>query len=374
MNKWLTVCGLIFSVIGCRQHYDPPIISSGVVYLVVEANLNPQGVTSILLTRSVPLGRGSAIKPELNAQVTVEGRDNSIRPLSSIGNGRYNNSNLGLTIGNDYRLHIKTIDGKEYLSEYVKARKTPVIDSIGYELENKGLRVQAYAHDLTKQTRYYRWDFDETWEIHSTYPSVYIYDVPTKNIRSRVFPAEDVQICFKYETSSTINLGNSTKLQDDIIYKAPVQFIPSESEKLSVRYSILLRQYGMDKEAYNFYELMKKNTEEIGNIFSPQPSEVRGNIRNPNDAKEYVLRYVTASTVEEKRAFIVIPWNFRQNCNSIDVPDIADSIRFYFGPGANLIPYQYTIPPIGKPYYTGSEKECVDCTTRGGSTTRPSYW
>jgi hypothetical protein len=130
----------------------------------------------------------------------------------------------------------------------------------------------------------------------------------------------------------------------------------------------------MDKEAYNFYELMKKNTEEIGNIFSPQPSEVRGNIRNPNDAKEYVLGYVTASTVEEKRTFIVIPWNFRQNCNSINVPDIADSIRFYFGPGAVLIPYQYTIPPTGLPYYTGSGKECVDCTTRGGSTTRPSYW
>src|SRR5690242_4625478 len=245
MNKWLTVCGLIFSVIGCRQHYDPPIISSGVVYLVVEANLNPQGVTSILLTRSVPLGRGSAIKPELNAQVTVEGRDNSIRPLSSIGNGRYNNSNLGLTIGTEYRLHIKTIDGKEYLSDYVKARKTPVIDSIGYEQESKGLRVQAHAHDVTKQTRYYRWDFDETWEIRSTFPSNLIYDNTTRppGIRNRIFPDEDVSVCWKYESSSSIVLANTTRLQDDNVYKAPVQFIPNGSEKLAVRYSILLRQY-----------------------------------------------------------------------------------------------------------------------------------
>lgn len=365
----------VFCVFACRQNYEPPVISSGAVFLVVEANLNPQGVTSILLTRSVPLGRGSAIKPELNAQVTVEGRDNSIRTLSSAGNGRYNNNNLGLSIGGDYRLHIKTNDGKEYLSDYVKARKTPVIDSIGYELESKGLRIQAYAHDVTKQTGYYRWDFDETWEIRSQYPTVYIYDVPTKKIRDRVFPAEDVSVCYKYETSSAIVLANSTKLQDDIIYKAPVQFIPSGSEKLGVRYSILLRQYGLDKEAYNFYELMKKNTEEIGNIFSPQPSEVRGNIRNPNDGKEYVLGYVTASTVEEKRTFIVIPWNFRQTCSSVKVPDIPDSVTYYFGPNGFLMPYLYDrSPPVPPPYYMGSEIPCVDCTRRGGSTTRPSYW
>lgn len=375
MKSRFTVLILVFCGFACRQNYDPPVISSGAVFLVVEANLNPQGMTSILLTRSVPLGKGSAIKPESNAQVTVEGRDNSIRALASIGNGRYNNSNLGLTVGEDYRLHIKTTDGRDYLSDYVKARKSPVIDSIGYELESKGLRVQAYAHDVTKQTRYYRWDFDETWEIHSQFPSIFIYDVPTKKIRPRVFPDEDVAICYKYETSSTINLANSTKLLDDIIYKAPVQFIPSGSEKLGVRYSMLLRQYGLDKEAYNFYELMKKNTEEIGNIFSPQPSEVRGNIRNPNDAKEYVLGYVTASTVEEKRIFIVIPWNFRQLCSSVKVPDNPDSINYFFGPGGYLIPYEYNPQPaIPPPYYMGSELPCVDCTRRGGNLTRPSYW
>jgi hypothetical protein len=337
----------------------------------VEANLNPQGLTSILLTKSVPLGRGSAIKPELNAQVTVEGKDNSIRPLSSIGNGRYNNNNLGLTIGTEYRLHIKTTDGKEYQSDYVKAKKTPVIDSIGYELEREGLRVQAHAHDVTKQTRYYRWDWDETWEIRSTFPSNLIYDPIIKNIRNRNYPDEDVSVCWKYESSSTIILANSTRLQDDIIYKAPVQFIPNGSEKLAVRYSILLRQYALDKDAYNFYELMRKNTEDIGNIFSPQPSEIRGNIKNINDEREYVLGYVTASTVEEQRKFIQIPWRFFMSCNIIRVPDIPDSVKFYFGPGGPLIPFAYDNPP---PYYSGSEPQCVDCTRRSGSLKKPSYW
>jgi hypothetical protein len=371
MKRILIMWVILLAAVSCRQRYDPPVISTGNTFLVVEANLNPEGLTSILLTKSVPLGRGSAIKPELNAQVTVEGKDNSIRLLSGIGNGRYNNPNLGLTIGTEYRLHIKTNDGKEYSSDYVKAKKTPVIDSIGYEREAEGLRVQAHAHDVTKQTRYYRWDFDETWEIRSNFPSNFIYDATIKKIRNRIYPDEDVSVCWKYETSSTIILANSTRLQDDIIYKAPVQFISNGSEKLAVRYSILLRQYALDKEAYNFYELMRKNTEDIGNIFSPQPSEIRGNIKNVNDPREYVLGYVTASTVEEQRKFIQIPWGFFMNCNVTRVPDIADSIKFFFGPGGPLIPYAYDNPP---PYYSGSEPECVDCTRRGGNTKKPSYW
>lgn len=371
MKRMIIMWVILLAAVSCRQRYDPPVISSGAVFLVVEANLNPQGLTSILLTRSVPLGKGSAIKPELGALVTVEGKDNSIRQLSGIGNGRYNNANLGLTIGSEYRLHIKTGDGKDYLSDYIKARKTPVIDSIGYELESGGLRVQAYAHDITKQSRYYRWDFEETWEIHSIFSSSYIYDASIKDIRNRIFPDEDVSVCWKYETSSAIILANSTRLADDNIYKAPVQFIPNGSEKLAVRYSILLRQYALDREAYNFYELMKKNTEDIGNIFSPQPSEIRGNIKNVNDDKEYVLGYVTASTVEEQRKFIQIPWHFFQLCEITRVPDIPDSIKFFFGPGGPLIPFAYDFPP---PTYSGSSPQCVDCTRRGGSTKKPSYW
>jgi hypothetical protein len=371
MKRIAIILMIVVAAVGCKQRYDPPVISSGTSYLVVEANLNPNGLTSILLTRSVPLGRTSAIKPETNAQVTVEGKDNSVRSLTHIGNGRYNNSNLGLTIGNEYRLHILTVAGKEYVSEYVKAKKTPVVDSITYERESEGLRIHAHAHDVTKQTRYYRWDFDETWEINSRFPSAYIYDNTTQKIRSRIFPQEEVSVCWKYDFSSTIVLANTTRLQEDVIFKAPVQFIANGSEKLSVRYSILLRQYALDKEAYNFYELMRKNTEDIGNIFSPQPSEIRGNISNADDPREYVLGYVTASTVESLRTFIRIPWNYFQDCRITVVPDRPDSIKFYFGPGGSLIPFAYDNPP---PSYSGSAPECVDCTRRGGNTTRPSYW
>ncbi|MEO5564953.1 MAG: DUF4249 domain-containing protein, partial [Chitinophagaceae bacterium] len=355
----VAICGLV----ACRQRYDPPVNSAKKAFLVVEANLNPQGPATISLTRTLPLETGGTVKGELNAQVTVEGKDNTTRTLVGLGNGRYTSINLNLIINNEYRLRIKTTDGKEYVSAFMKAKKTPVIDSIGWEKEKDGMRIYANTKDVANSTRYYRWDFDETWEIRSVFFSAYIYDNGV--IRNRIFPAEACNVCWKYSTSSTIVLANSTRLANDVIFKAPIQFIENGSEKLYIRYSIMLRQYALDREAYNFFELMRKNTEDIGSLFSPQPSEIRGNITCVNDPTDYVLGYVTASTIEAKRQFIQVPWQFFQDCRIVRVPAIADSIKFFFGPGGNLIPFAYDDPP---PVYFGSTAECVDCRARGGST------
>jgi hypothetical protein len=355
----------------CRERFSPNVPSLEQSFLVVEGNLNAgRDSTVIRLTRTYKLDANASIKTEDKATVTVEGSDNTVRGLTWRGNGYYTSLDLNMVINTNYRLRIKTTTGKEYVSDFVKARETPLIDSISWEREEKGVRIFANTKDLTNNSRYYRWDFDETWEIRSFYHSFYIYQ--GNGVRRRVLPAEDVFFCWKYDISRSIPLANSTRLQNDVIYKAPIMFIPNKDERLSVRYSIFVRQYALDKEAYNFYELMKKNTEEIGSIFTPQPSEIRGNLDCVTDPSEYVLGYVTASTVKTQRIFIKVDsWQFPQNCPDFRVPDRPDSIAFYFASGA-LIPYDFFTDPDF--HYKGSYPECCDCTRRGGSLIKPSYW
>ena len=87
--------------------------------------------------------------------------------------GIYTSPNLNLVLNQEYRLRITTSNGKEYLSDYVIAKKTPLIDSLGFRQEDKGVQVYVNAHDDSNNTRYYRWDFDETWEIKSYYYSLF---------------------------------------------------------------------------------------------------------------------------------------------------------------------------------------------------------
>jgi len=362
----------LMTCFGCRDKFDAEVRAQEQSFLVVEGNLNPGNDSAIIrLTKTIGLDDQSRIVTENNAMVTVEGKDNTTRTLTGIGAGYYASPNLNLVIGTEYRLRIRTIPGREYLSEYVKARITPPIDSINSEELDGELWVYANTHDPSGSSRYYRWDFDETWEIRSTFYSEYIYDNSINRVRRRNLPAEEVFYCWKYDFSKAILLANSTNLQNDIIFKAPLTRIGFDNEKLAVRYSILVRQYALDKGAYDFFELMKRNTEEIGSVFSPQPSELNGNIRCISDPSEYVLGYVTVSTVQKTRAFATISRpEFRLNCITKTVTTSPDSTDFYFK-YKDYMPYTYD---LFEEVYLASFPKCVDCRERGGSLARPSYW
>lgn len=360
---------------GCREDYDLPLSSLPNSFLVVEGVLNAgSGPTIIRLTRTFKLDQNTTIRTENNAQLTVEGKNNSISSLTGTGNGNYISANLNLTTSNEYRLRIKTTDGKEYLSDYVKPKITPVIDSIGWRKNAEAVQVYVNTKDPSNTTRYYRWEYNETWEIRSYFKPYVIYQ--NGSIRDRIFPQEDVSVCWKYNSSSNILLANSIRLQADMINEAPLASIPVAHEKLFVRYSILVRQYALDPVAYNFFELMKRNSEDIGSFFSPQPSEIRGNLRCISNPDEYVIGYVTASTISEKRIFInaaqVAPWPDYTVCEETRVPNNRDSIN-YAVVVAGLMPYYHIVPPPAD-IYIFSKPTCVDCTKRGGSTLKPVFW
>lgn len=375
INYFILSVFIVFAVLSCKEPYKPTIISSDNSYLVVEGVLNAgSGPTSIRLSRSFKLDDTARLRGEQNASVMVEGKDNIIRQLSMTGDGIYTNPNLGLALNQEYRLKIITATGKEYLSDYVLAKKTPAIDSVGFVRNEKGVQIHASTHDNSNNTRYYRWDYDETWEIRTFYYSQYKYENGVVTPRDPLL--DDVSTCWKYDKSSSILIGSSASFQSDAIYRAPIVLIGNGDERLAVKYSILLRQYALDKKGYEFYEMMKKNTESLGSIFDAQPSEIRGNIRCTSNPGEPVIGYVSASDVEEKRIFITWSqlggWIFNQDCERYDIPNHPDSISAAYIMGLSIFSAIMNGPFISR--YEVSHLRCVDCRRRGGSLLKPPYW
>jgi hypothetical protein len=364
------IAGIIF-LAGCKEKYDLPLTSSNQSLLVVEGNLTVGGPTTIRLTKTFRLEDTAKVQPVNGAILRVEGKDNSSQPLASSGNGYYESPGLNLLPGNEYRLRIRTIDGKEYLSDYVRAQLAPAIDSISWRRTAEGVSIFANSHDPSNNTKYYRWEYVETWEYHSPYPPNIIYE--NDNMRPRVFPQEDVSTCWSTVLSSNILLANSLRLESDVISMAPLLSIPEGNYKISTRYSILVKQYALSREAYRFYELLKENTENLGGFFGPMPSEISGNITCISNPNEIVVGFVTASSVAEQRIFInnaeVAPWAKWPGCLQQEVPYHRDSIRFALAQG--MLPvYDQFFPPK----YVFATSMCVDCRERGGVTTRPAFW
>jgi hypothetical protein len=145
-------------------------------------------------------------------------------------------------------------------------------------------------------------DFNETWEIHSAFDAIVIYENGV--IRDKTATDPNMYECWKDASSTDILLGSSAKLVEDKIHLQPLHFIERGEERLGIRYSILVKQLVLDKEGYEFLEQMKKNTESLGSIFDPQASALRGNVVCTSHPKDLVIGYINVGTETRKRLFI----------------------------------------------------------------------
>jgi hypothetical protein len=198
--------------------------------------------------------------------------------------------------------------------------------------------------------------------------------------------AERITYCYGYQPSNSNIIINSTAaLLEDVVYRAPITKVPSTSEKLGIKYSILVTQTALTKDAYNFWDNLSKNTEKLGSIFDAQPSQISGNIHNIADASEPVIGYISAGTKQSKRIFISkldLPANYK-----FDYPYPCSIDTAYYTTPVNqlLVPLTSINTPVEAIYpdppttwtiigftYTKS-KPCVDCTIRG-RVAKPSFW
>ncbi len=364
----------------CKKPYNPPVVTAPNSYLVVEGVIDPGSDSTIINLSSTTNIGVKGVSPVIKAALIVEGaQQNNTYPLAEIGKGKYASPGLKLTGSKQYRLRIVLQSGKTYLSDFEDMKITPPIDSLNYIIQSGGLQITSAAHDVTNNTRYYRWLYNETWEFHPNFFSEYIYDGVHIMPRLR---NDFIYTCWGNDTSSNVILNSSAKLVQDVISGNPITFIPSTSEKIAVRYSILLKQYALTSNAYNFWQNLRKNTEQLGSIFDAQPSQLVGNIHCTTVSAEPVIGYVSVSTVSIKRIFIensklpawaTIP--FYTNCESDTVKYADVNARFQLNNGHPLlIPVGLAKDKSGITVgYIGSTPECVDCTLRG-SIKQPAFW
>ena len=378
---------IAFMASECKTPYAPHIAASNTNYLVVEGVINSgQDSTIINLSRTVPLSANVSASPELNAVVTVVDNQNASYPLQEIGNGKYASPSLNLDNTRQYRLKIVTSGGKTYQSDLEAVRNNPAIDSVGYILQSNGLQMYVNTHDPNNNTHYYRWDYREDWEFHAEYQSQFITN--GTEIVQRT-PDQQIYYCYTNDNSTTILVGSSAKLVQDVIYQSPLTQIPSTSEKVEMKYSILVKQYAMTPDEFDFWQNLKKNTEQLGSIFDPQPSNLNGNVHCITTPSETVIGYVGVTNVQQKRIFISsgqlpitwipqYPYQCEQDSNLFCKPSDGGCINQV---QQNLIPIgssELITSPIYQPSpiivgYLGTTQSCVDCTIRG-TKQQPAFW
>lgn len=265
MNKLIYILLLFIVTTSCEDVIDVNVPTEN-PRLVIDASLNWFKGTigneqEIKLTLTAPYFENS-VPSATGAQVQVMDTQNNVFLFIEEGmTGIYKNSNFLPQLNKTYYLTI------EYNNETYTASETlKSVASIEYvEQNNEGgfsgneTELKAFYTDPEDEENYYLFEF--------------ISDIP-------VIPSLEV---YKDE------FVNGNKI-----------FGFYTEEDLSTGDVVIIRNYGVSEQFYNYmFILLQQNSEEGGGPFETQPATVRGNCINQNNPENFPLGYFRLSEVDE---------------------------------------------------------------------------
>lgn len=398
---------LIFSLfIACRERYELPSEPSLSDALVVEGNILKGDTTVVKLTRVSAVAELS-VRPEIGASVAVEGDDNSLYNLVESEAGVYKVAPIDLNQSTKYRLRINAA-GEEYESDWRELINTSDIDSL-YWVRDNGVEIFVQSSGGDADSRYYKWDYDEVWDFYSVTTSHLFYNFIPQASGQSFLTCDSIEYngemyekcveeyivargdifndsmyhCWKYNTSGRIYVGTTTNLSDNVVL-APIRKIDDNGFELSSLYSILVKQTGLSREAYEFYKILGANSEGMGSIFDAQPSQLKTNLHCVSDPGEKVIGFIDATSVKSKRLFIrndeLSGWVYYPFAECLFSLDTISDLSPYMIDRLikqNLVPVGVKLmnefPPFGPAEYTVMNVFCMDCRLRGVHK-KPDFW
>ena len=383
-TKYFLLITLAVIVMTCVEPYTPSLEKYEDVLVIDGLVTNAQGPYTVKLSRSFryndPFG-----SPESDAYILLMDNQGNTTGFTEESPGIYRSGNPDFqgVIGRSYKLYVNTLSNEEYESEYVELKAVPGIENLYAQLEEHpatggtetGFQIYVDSYDPQNNTRYYRYEYEETWEFYVPYPSLYRYTYGELIPRT-----ESVHRCWMENRSTAIMTFTTDKLEQDVIEAFPVCFVSTSTNRLRAKYSILVKQYSLTGESYQFWEQMKNTHQNTGTLFDPQPTQINGNLYSLHDTETPVLGFFEASAVSEKRIFISrsdLPSGIKvtdqfKYCHSYYMVIGSSSIEKYMnkgwcivGPDATAtIFFGYGIIPF---------HDCCDCT-QTGTNIKPDYW
>lgn len=364
-NLLYIVLLVLFS--GCIEEYTPKNIEEVSDLLVIEGTITDHE-SVFKLSRSVGLSEQLTGEEVINdARVYVEIENGESLPGVMVGSGIYVVSTGILDENAKYRFYA-IVGGEEYRSEFLSPLFTPEIDSLSLTKRGSGdpVYVCVSTHDPADQSRYYLWSYKEHWEVKAELLANYgpmdgelgYFSLET---------SRNTYYCWGRDSSKTMLLGSSEKLSENLIYQNRLEEIPCSDDRISVLYYVKVKQLQIRKEAYDYYYNIQKNVEQTGSIFTPVPSEMKGNIRSATNPDLPVIGYIDVSTTTEKDLFsdgegLYEPPVRRCYAQITEDPEYAYPVYGYL----TYIPMMET---------TYAPHRCVDCRLKSKATKRkPDFW
>jgi hypothetical protein len=367
-TRYILLSAMMLFTGSCITEFIPETGDNADMLVVEGLITNKAGNTSVKLSKAQSLSGTTTGTSYTRCTVIITDDLGNMTPLYEKSSGIYiPDAAFTGVVGREYKLTIRTNNTSTsnftYESVPVKMIPVPSVDTIYYEKQlydtgpgafREGCQIWFDSHDPADKCHFYRWDYSETWMFQLPYV------VPNR-------------ICWMSANSNIINIKNTSRLSENRITGYPLTFISPENDKLSVKYSLLLNQYSISEDEFEYWEKLKKVNDEVGSLYDITPSFIPGNVTCIEDPTQDVLGYFSVSAVSSKRMYISSYFrglaDLYSKCpadtvNNLNVVTDLNRTRWVIEANDDAVPPFYVLTKI---------KGCADCTVRG-TKDKPSWW
>ena len=355
----------------CVSEFVPEINEENELLVVEGLITNQPEPYTIKVSRSLPVGTKTEARPVSECVVTVtDNMDVRIRFAETEPGTYVSPEGFIGSVGKSYKVNIIAPSAKgsrNYESFWSLMLPVAEIENLYYEKikvrdEDKDIfdveacQVYLDTYGNGTESKNLRWEYFETWVLRHP------FSVPN-------------QKCWEFDRSKNIVIRKTSSLSSLVLKRMPVLYISESTDRLRTRYSILVNQYSMNDEEYDFWEALKKLTEQSGGLYDIIPSSIPSNIVCLDDRNETVLGYFSVSAKSSRRIYI------DEEFKGIYDPYKYCIIDTIYGGG--IIPRLDTavwilfdiIQTFPKPRLRilTDDHGCYDCTDRG-TLDQPSFW
>lgn len=385
---------LIFILSSCTEQY---ILQSNTFddAIVIEAT-----ITNELKHQHIKISRTYRLEDketsiESGAQVYITDNLGNQYNFEELDNEYVSSQEFQATKNNNYKLTIITKEGKTYQSSTEKLTTENQIQDIDKKVVTQngqtGVQLNIKSFDPANSSKYYRYEYEETYKIIAPlwrpYKAIVVPgDVGSSHDEIAIIQLDDTErkTCFSTYKSNDIIQHNTIDLNEDRV-DFEIRFISSDNPIIAHRYSILVKQYVQNINAYTFYNILKKLSDSESILSQNQPGFFSGNIKCIDNPKEKVIGFFDVSAVSSKRIFFNYQDIFpNQEVSNYFVDCTARKFKFCFistdpeckgaillsNISSNTLLY---ITEENQLYYYMALPPCIDCTSFS-SNIKPSFW
>jgi len=379
---------LALAATACVSEFNAKLPPNDAQLLIVEGNIMENTDAVFYLSKSFPLDSALNKMESLNvhANVTIIGSNGyQSQPATNVGYGAYRIAVGSLDDDVAYGVRIE-YDGNTYQSALTKPLRTPEIDSISFIQTEKGGMVdfQISTHDNKNGANFFIWNYKEDWEISAYYATTIFYN-PVDSIFYTDYSLSNLY-CWRSSASNQFLIGSTESLKENSIINQQLYQLAPQDARFSLLYCVTVNQRAISKGAYEYYQNKITLNGEMGGLFTPQPTELTGNVTCTTDPSKRVMGYIEVNKNTTQKRIFVYPWQITRppmypDCTTITQDSVrtlmsdmkmsyTDVYNMGLRPAGDMDMMQY--PRILPTDWAMAR--CTDCVSAGGSKNKPDFW